>query len=366
MTGAERARDHLTAIAGAPRPAGGPAEAGARSYCARVLRAAGFEVREEPFEYSAFPGRFATAAGGLASTLLLVAGSIAAARGRPATALVALAVGGAAIASAALWVARTGVVDAAIMRRRAVNLVAAKTAEPPRVWLVAHLDSKSQPVPMLLRAGGIALHGAMWAAALVLSGLNTAGGGASFEGAWAAIAAVGGASGLPIIASVVGDRSAGAVDDASGVAAVLLAAVRLRGEAAVGIVITSAEELGLAGARAWVRTRPASIALNCDGIDDAGTLLCMYSGRRPTRLAEAFERAARLEGQSLRVRRLLPGILVDGVAFADAGWEVLTLSRGSLATLGRIHTPRDNLAHLSGVGVEAAVPILVRVAQELC
>jgi hypothetical protein len=45
---------------------------------------------------------------------------------------------------------------------------------------------------------------------------------------------------------------------------------------------------------------------------------------------------------------------------------VLTLSRGSLATLARIHTPRDNLGVLSGAGVEAAVPILARVARELC
>jgi hypothetical protein len=147
---------------------------------------------------------------------------------------------------------------------------------------------------------------------------------------------------------------------------VLLAAADLPADRDVGVLVTSAEELGLAGARAWVRGRPPGVALNCDGVDDVGTLRCMYSGRRPARLASAFERAATSRGTRLRVGRLLPGVLVDGVAFADAGWEVLTLSRGSLGTLARIHTPRDNLELLSGSGIEDAAAVLSRVAREVC
>jgi hypothetical protein len=58
-------------------------------------------------------------------------------------------------------------------------------------------------------------------------------------------------------------------------------------------------------------------------------------------------------------------VLVDGVAFADAGWEVLTLSRGTVRTLARIHTPRDSLAMLGGAGVGDAASLLARVAREL-
>jgi Zn-dependent M28 family amino/carboxypeptidase len=156
------------------------------------------------------------------------------------------------------------------------------------------------------------------------------------------------------------------VDNASGVAAILGAALALPRELPLGVLVTSAEELGLAGARAWVGARPPAVALNCDGIDDGGELLCMYTGRPPARLVAAYQRAARAEGVSLRVRRLLPGVLVDGVAFADAGWEVLTLSRGTVGTLARIHTRRDDLGALTGAGVEDAVPLLARVARELC
>jgi putative aminopeptidase FrvX len=232
------------------------------------------------------------------------------------------------------------------------------------MWLVAHLDSKSQPVPILVRAGAVALHGMTWAAALALCAADWLG--ASLAAVWSSVGALAVASGLPIAASLVGERSAGAVDNASGVAAVLLAAAAVPRELPIGVLITSAEELGLAGARAWVRTRAPGIAVNCDGIDDAGALVCMYSGERPRRLVGAFERAARAEGKVPRVRRVLPGVLVDGVAFADAGWEALTLSRGTAATLARVHTPRDSLDLLSGVGVDDAVPLLARVAKELC
>jgi hypothetical protein len=359
-----RARDHLSAIAGAPRPAGTQAEAAARAYCARVLRDAGFDAREEPFEYSAFPGRFATPLAGVLSTLVLTAAILTASRGRPGLATAMLALGGAALAGAASWAVRKGVLDAPWMRRRGSNLAATRGAAQPALWLVAHIDSKSQPIPMLVRASAIGLHGASWVAALFLCASEWLG--ASFPLAWPSVAAAGAVSGLPIMASVVGERSAGAVDNASGVSAVLMAAVTLPRELPVGVLITSAEELGLAGARAWVRGRRPGTALNCDGIDDGGDLVCMYSRRRPARIVAAYERAARAEGRTLHVRRLLSGVLVDGVAFADAGWEVLTLSRGTIATLARIHTRRDSLDALTGAGVEHAVPVLTRVARELC
>ena len=363
MSGALSARDHLLAIAGLPRPAGGAAEAAARAHCAGVLRDAGFDVREERFDYSAFGGRYATAVGGFMSTALLVAAMMMADRGQPAAATAILTLGGAALAGGALWTARTGVVSAPWMRRQSSNLTATRGAQHPRVWLVAHLDSKSQPVPMLVRAVAIALHGATWAVALLFCVIDWVSG--SLAATWSAVSAAAVVTGLPIMASIVGDRSAGAVDDASGVAAVLLAAAALPRDHSVGVLLTSAEELGLAGARVWVRARVPAAALNCDGIDDAGQLFCMYSGRRPTRLVDAFERAARAGGASLRVRRLLPGMLVDGVAFADAGWEVLTLSRGTIGTLARIHTRRDSLESVTGAGIDGAVPVLTSVAREL-
>ena len=363
VSGTARARDHLISIAARPRPAGSAAEAAARAYCAGVLREAGFDVREEPFEYSAFPGRYATAVGGLCSMALLVAASALGSRGRPAVALSVLALGGAGLAVAAVSAARIGVVRAPVMRRRAVNLCATRGALLPAVWLVAHIDSKSQPVPILVRAAAVALHGLTWAAAVALCAAGSLG--ATVPAAWPWLGAAAVLTGVPIAVSVVGAGSAGAIDNASGVAAVLLAAAELPRDASAGVLITSAEELGLAGARAWVNARAPGIAVNCDGIDDHGPLVCMYSGTRPSRLVDTFARVARSHGKAVEARRLLPGVLVDGVAFSDAGWEVLTLSRGSAATLGRIHTSRDNLDRLSGAGVDDVAPILAEVARAL-
>jgi hypothetical protein len=131
-------------------------------------------------------------------------------------------------------------------------------------------------------------------------------------------------------------------------------------------MITDAEELALAGARAWARSSAPSIALNCDSIDDHGPLVVMYSRARPDALiARLAAAAADVESQPVRVLRLIPGILTDSVALADAGWDTLTLSRGTLRTLRRIHTSRDTLATMTGAGIAGAARVLARTATEL-
>jgi hypothetical protein len=50
--------------------------------------------------------------------------------------------------------------------------------------------------------------------------------------------------------------------------------------------------------------------------------------------------------------------LVDGVALADAGWDVVTVSRGTLGTVARIHLPGDSLARLHGDGMALAASVI--------
>lgn len=360
------ARAHLEALAAHPRPAGGEAEARARAHSARVLRALGYVVREEPFDYSSFPGMWATPLGGLAAAFLLATVTWLAADGRPWAALALLAVTGGALLVATLWLARYGVLRFPWCRARSVNLAAVRGAGEPAVWLMAHLDSKSQPVPMLLRAGGVTVHLLTWVAVLLLVLGQAAGLLRAIPGLWLAVASVGVLAALPVMASVVQGRSPGALDDASGVATVLRAAESLDAGLPVGILLTSAEELGLAGARAWAAGRPPGIALNVDGVDDTGSAIWMLSGRRPPRLVEAAARASRETGIVATPRSLIPGLLVDAVALAESGWEAMTLSRGTVRTLARIHTPADDLAALDGRGVEEAARLLARTAMEIC
>lgn len=322
----------------------------ARDYCAEVLRAEGFTVREEPFAYSSAPGRFATPAAGVVYLVVLSAAGHFGWRGQPGASLAVLLAGCLVLGGLAAGAMHT-VLDFPWARRRSVNLTAARGE--PALWLMAHLDSKSQPVPIGLRAAGISLMVIVMLAALTLSALQLVALGR--PDLWPALAAVGALGAMPVAASVVGARSPGALDNASGVAAVLLTASMLPAGRPLGVVLTSAEELGLAGARAWARGRAAGAALNFDGLDDEGALRLWYSRGRPRELLRGLERACEASACRARAQSVPLGILVDGVALAGRGWEVVTLTKGSWRTVARIHTPRDSAARLEGKGiVEAA------------
>lgn len=351
---------HLDAVASEPRPAGGPAEESARAHCRAELARLGFRTRDLAFEYSALPGRWATPSGGLVSAVALAIAGHAGARGDGVQALGILVGTLVAFGALALLAARRGVLGLRFLRARSVNLVAERGA--PRVWLVAHLDSKSQPAPMLARVSGIVLSALAWVAALALALAQTVDLVRPSFATWGAVSAIGVLAALPVMASVVGARSPGALDDASGVATVLLAAARVPRDLPLGVLLTSAEELGLAGARAWAATTRPAVALNVDGVDDEGAMRWMLTGPRPPWLLDALRGEP---GDRIAVGPLIPGLLVDAVALVDAGWTAATLSRGTLATLRRIHTPADSRERLSGAGVAMAGPLLARSAAAL-
>ncbi|MGQ0714998.1 MAG: M28 family peptidase [Gemmatimonadaceae bacterium] len=351
---AAAARQHLEALAAAPRPAGGPEESKARTYCVKVLTAAGFEVREEPFSYSAFPGRIGTPLFGAVCAVLIATAGHVGWRGSAGIALGLLTGGSIALGIAARWLGRHGVLSFPWMRARSVNLVA--TRGQPTLWLLAHLDSKSQPVPIVVRAVAVMVVLVTLVAAIILAAVQMAG--AEVRSAWPWITGVGVLASLPVAASVVQMRSPGAVDDASGVGTLLMVAESLSRSMSLGIVLTSAEELGLAGARAWVQGRTASRAINIDGVDDSGDLRLTWTRQRPSHLIDALVANARDAGLAAHAARLLPGALLDGVALADAGWQVVTVSRGTLGTVARIHMPDDSLDRMRGDGMALTASII--------
>ena len=353
-------------LAREPRPAGGEAESNARAYCADRLRSAGYDVRDEFFEYSAFVGRWGTPIGGVvALTIVLLAGK-AAERGRAGIALALLTLGAVALAIVAQRLARSGVLTFPAQRRRGVNLVATRGNAGPRFWLMAHLDSKSQPVPILMRAAGVTVLGATWLTAILVAALDVIGAWSSAS-AWGGLSAAALFGAIPVIATTVGARSPGALDNASGVATVLAAAEATE-QMDVGVCLTSAEELGMAGARAWVlaaaRAGVPGVAINVDGVDDVGQTTCMYSGRKPVSLVASVESAAQAIGSVVRAHRMIPGVLTDGVALADAGWDVVTLSKGGVRTLVRIHTPADRAEEITGAGIDEVARIICVILSE--
>src|SRR4051812_18205521 len=142
---------HLARLGGRARPTGSAAAAEARQYCANVLRRRGFTIREQEFEYSQFPGRWATPTAGFvipAAGTAIVALRAAVSWWLPA-AIVAVLVLGALVTI----VARSGVLGFGLARARGINLEAVRDRDgnEPAIWLVAHIDSKWQPVSMLVR-----------------------------------------------------------------------------------------------------------------------------------------------------------------------------------------------------------------------
>jgi hypothetical protein len=363
------ASSHLAMLGAAARPAGSEATAESRAYCRAVLERAGFDVLEIEFKYSDVAGRWATPAAGVLAAG--VAFGLNAGRSNPAVAaasVAAMVAGGAFLT----YLGRDGVLNFPAGRRRGVNLEARRpcggpggapdgASSEPKVWLVAHLDSKWQPVSMITRVIGVIATALGLVGLLAMAAFRIGG----YDGIAAMLVLLTCLGCVPLVLSVVGARNHGTLDNASGVAAVLHAAEQLPASAKVGVLITDAEELALAGARAWARGRKPAVALNCDSVDDEGRLTAMHSRPAPAAIIGAIGRAAADQGELLRVIRLIPGMLTDHVPLAESGWQTVTLSRGDVRTLGRIHTSRDTLELMRGTQIANMATILVRTATEL-
>lgn len=252
-----------------------------------------------------------------------------------------------------------------------INLVARRGR--PRCWLVAHADSKSQAVSLLARVVAALCAGVGLLLLTVVLTVRASGP----VPLWAAGAACGLAlaGGGVLSFSRAGDASPGAVDNATGVIAALVAAACTSDREAVGILITDAEEFGLEGARAWAsRGAVGGWFVNFDGLDDRGAYRVMR--HVPRRATDADVRAARElsaglasalgeHGVAVVEGPLPPGVLVDGLALAQRGMWGATVSRGDATTLSVVHTPRDSADRVSLASAVAAGRAAAEVLQRV-
>ena len=329
------------------------------------LQKFGFEVRRESFEAATNRLRAAAAAGvgfgwcALVLFPLLVV---------PIHGLTAMLGGVAAltlVAVVAAWIARGGRWSGDTMVT-ANNIVACRGTSP-RLWLVAHSDSKAQRLSLRGRVFAFAALGIGAGGMLVCLGLRVVAPlPVGVVTPWIGLTLVGaaGMAGPPLVGG-----SSGAVDNASGMIAALVAAEGLRERTDVGVLITGAEEFGMEGARAWVAgTRWAGVFVNFDGIDHVGSINVMVHARRhdtavhsgPTlqQLLRTVHEHVSAIGPPVRRSRLPLGIFVDGSVLAAGGMDGVTLSRGDWSTLGVVHTAKDTVqrtSHESAVAVGEAV-----------
>jgi hypothetical protein len=227
-----------------------------------------------------------------------------------------------------------------------VNLVGRRpdgpTAGGPSTWLVAHYDSKGQPISMAVRLIGF--------------GMLVVGVFALFVAMIPAVVAL--AIALTIVSqNRVNDNSPGALDNATALVAIFMILDQLPRDAAVGVIFPDAEEFGLVGARALAGARPTLLAdagvINLDGLDDTG---------RPTAFMHRAGSLGDAVAETLQARRWrwLP-VIVDGLALAPVARECVTILKGNWRTMTIVHRPADTIARLRLDGAALVAAGLARV-----
>lgn len=217
------------------------------------------------------------------------------------------------------------------------NLIARRQSGGPTVWLVAHYDSKGQPISMAERLLGF---GALLLGLLVV-----------FLAPVAGVALLVAGTAVALL-NRVNDDSPGALDNATALVAIFMAIDQLPAQASVGIVFSDAEEYGLVGARALARERADLFAeaavINLDSLDDGG---------RPTAFLHRAGRTGSAVAAALKARpwRWLP-VIVDGIALARVSRECVTILKGNWRTMRVVHRPSDTIdrVRLDGAALVAA------------
>jgi Peptidase family M28 len=253
------------------------------------------------------------------------------------------------------WGIGTGVEVPGAERREDANLIATRGAAPVRRWIVAHVDTKAQGHSMAGRLVSI------WTLVVALTGLTLLAGTRAVTGAPLPTIPVAAVAGLALAAGALAARgrprgtSAGARDNGTGVLAALTAAGLIH-DPEIGFLLTGAEEFGLVGARAAVRSGALghdAEVINLDTLDQEGPLYLVYHDSQGAGLARRLHPLLGSVVPRTVSRRLPLGILTDSLPLARAGMAAVTLSRLNWTTLRLMHTPQDLSQGLDTLTAEA-------------
>ncbi|MBI5715464.1 MAG: M28 family peptidase, partial [Chloroflexi bacterium] len=267
--------------------------------------------------------------------------------------------------------------------------VSAKTlrVSRPHIYLVAHYDSKSQIMPILVRislfafviGGGLTFSLLSIISSFSFISLNPFI--SSFPNLQSLISTLGILlllASLPLILLDVGNKSPGAIDNASGVGTVLhlaeCLALRedLRDAIDVTILIPSAEEMGLMGAAAYVQHYLASLrdekelyVLNFDSVGIEGRLCYVDADNKhkPSRLLSLVKQTCKETNIPLSHFSLI-GALMDHIPFARAGFEAISFTVSGKASWW-IHTQHDSVKQLHPKGFAEVGSVAMRVIEKI-
>lgn len=225
------------------------------------------------------------------------------------------------------------------------------------ILFVAHHDSKSQGLSILTRIlafSALAIGHSVAVVPLFVDNSATLAG-VSTAGTWVALS-----FSLLLVTLGNGNRSCGALDNASGVGVVLALAEAIKRSPIPGLRIrflfSGGEELGLQGASRFVMMNDDAekTVVNIDTVG-AGKLLWLYGSRG--RLRNGLRQAARRSGLAVVSPPMLFGMLADHVPFVRSGREAITMTLVS-PMLRFLHTERDGATALSLEAFESVSRLL--------
>jgi hypothetical protein len=355
-------RDRIRTLA-RPRMTGTEEALAVEAELRRHFEDLGYRAREMPFSFSTWPGAYGISVAGGAMVLAGIAGAWLLAAGFPAAALVVLVLT-MAVALAPLITLDTALRRIPRGRVEARNLLFTRPGATPAWIVMAHRDSKSQLVPTLVRTAAVVTAAGAWVLLWVMTLLWWGGEPFRFTALSTVAGVVLAGSGALLALSWARNESPGALDNATGLAALLELAAETGEHGDVGFLLTDGEELGLVGARvAAPLIPPVQGIINVDGLDDHGPFIVAegYGWRRrgsAPQLAAALLTAAAALDYPIQRRPLPRTLPVDHIPVAEAGIPSLTLLRGSWSSLMRVHARNDDADGLDGTGAASGATLL--------
>lgn len=377
---AERAYHHITQLA-FPRLVGSAGEAEAQDYIVQQFKTLGLNVSWEPFSFTKFPAEVLPRL--LSALFVPVVLSVPWFGERfpiPVclTCLLSLSVA----IFCTQWHKRfEGLYDVG-RSHRTENIIATTDGKPddntPAFLFVAHYDSKSQVLPIAVRAisYGIAIIGLVVLTIMMVVKVGW--------DLWLPDVIVWSIAGITTFCllllqiNLTQNHSSGAFDNASGVGVMLEVArtVVERGERkSVTFLAAGAEEYGMCGALRYVQAhtdeydRENTYVINLDGLGVGnGVSVVTRYGIPPVRTTRALISLFRTSGESLGIQvseRYLPiGVGLDSIPIASRGFETVTLTAGDVGSAAlRIHSKRDRSDSLNVESLQQVGELIVDVIE---
>lgn len=377
---AARAYKHITQLA-IPRVVDSAGEAEAQDYIVEQLTALGLDVSWEPFAFTKFPAEVLPRI--ISMLFVPVVLSVPWIGDRfPIPVCLACLFSLFIALFFTQWQKRfEGLYDVG-RRLRTENIIATngqkRDGNIPTLLFLAHYDSKSQTLPIAVRAVsyGLTIIGLV---ALTIASVIKVG-----TGVWLPDYIVWSVAGITVScllllqANTTQNRSPGAFDNASGIGTMLEVArvvMALDEEKPITFLATGAEEYGMCGALRYIQAhadeydRENTYVINLDGLGVGnGVNIVTRYGIPPVRTTRTLAELFRASGESLGIRiseRYLPiGVGLDSIPIASRGFETVTLMAKGVGGVGlKVHSKQDRSELLNEESLQQVGELIIDVIE---